>query len=100
MYIQIMYIRRVIAFDWDDENREHLRQHAVSPEEFEQAISRAIDLDEYEHIDGEDRYHAIGIADSGRLIYMVYTPRAGKLRPVTAFTAGPKATEEWRRRNQ
>jgi uncharacterized DUF497 family protein len=87
----------VFEFDWDDANLKHLKRHRVRPEEFEQAILDAVDLD-YEDVGGEDRYHAVGATGSGRLLYMVWTPREGKIRAVTAFTAGRASIREWRQR--
>ena len=84
----------MVRFEWDNPNRDHLKRHNVSPQEFEQAFATAIDLD-YEEVDGEDRYHAIGMTNTGRLLYIIWTPRAGRIRAVTAFNAGPKAAKEW-----
>ena len=89
----------MIEFDWDDANLDHLKEHSVSPEEFEQAVLNAVDLDDgYEEVAGEDRYHIVGMTPAGRLLYMVYTPRFGKVRAVTAYTAGPKVAKEWDQR--
>jgi uncharacterized DUF497 family protein len=83
-------------FDWDKANITHLKRHNVSPEEFEQAMAAfRVDL-EAEEIDGEFRQHTIGMTNSGRLLYMIWTMRSGLHRAVTAYTAGPLATERWK----
>jgi uncharacterized DUF497 family protein len=88
----------VAQFDWDDANRNHLRRHRVSPDEFEQAMSNdPLDL-EWEGVDDEIRYHTIGTTDSSRVLYMVWTPRDGAIRAVTAFTASRAAKQAWLRR--
>lgn len=84
-------------FDWDKANRDHLGRHRVRAEEFEQAMSNEpIDL-EWEDVEGEIRYHAVGATDSGRVLYMVWTVRGEAIRAVTAFTAPPAATLAWQR---
>ena len=45
-----------------------------------------LDLD-YELIDHEERYRAIGLTSGGRLLSVVYMVRDGRVRGVTAFAA-------------
>ena len=83
-------------FNWDEANITHLKRHNVSPEEFEQAMATfRIDL-EAEDVDGELRQHTIGMANSGRLLYMVWTVRNGLRRAITAFTAPVSAKKQWK----
>jgi len=46
-----------------------------------------LDMD-YESIDNEERYRAVGLTSGGRLLSVVLTVRDGRLRAVTAFPAG------------
>lgn len=76
-----------IEFDWDDSNIKHLAAHEVTPSEFEQVLNNEpLDLD-YELIEGEERYRAVGLTSGGRLLSVVYTIRDGKVRGITAFPA-------------
>ncbi len=76
-----------IEFGWDNENREHLAAHKVAPAEFEYALTNnAVDLG-YELIDDEERYRAVSPTSAGRLLTVVWTPRNGSVRAVTAFPA-------------
>lgn len=76
-----------IEFEWDDGNIRHLAVHGVTPGEFEQVLNNEpLDLD-YESIDGEDRYRAVGLTVAGRLLTVVFTIRSGKVRGITSFAA-------------
>ncbi|MCH7979745.1 MAG: BrnT family toxin [Acidobacteria bacterium] len=77
-----------IEFDWDEENRKHLKSHRVSPQEFEQVIANdPLDL-EYQLESGEQRYKSLGVTEMGRALIIVWTLREGKVRAVTADPAG------------
>ena len=72
-------------FQWDNANREHIAQHRVTPQEFEEAMANdPIEMAEY-IVGREPRVHVVGMTDSGRLLEMVYTIRGGRIRAVTAF---------------
>jgi uncharacterized DUF497 family protein len=76
-----------IAFDWDDENRNHLDAHNVVPAEFEQLLNNdPVDLD-FEVVDNEERYRSVGLTNGGRLLSVAWTIRNGKVRAITAFPA-------------
>ena len=77
-----------IEFDWDEQNRTHLQSHHVAPEEFEQVIDNdPLDL-EYQVENGEGRYKSLGVTDRGRALIVVWTLREGKVRALTAYSAG------------
>jgi uncharacterized DUF497 family protein len=82
-----------IEFDWDDANIRHLNRHRVSPHEFEEVIGGdPFDL-EYLNVNGEDRFKIVGATLSGRVLIGVWTPREGRIRPVTAYEASRKYLE-------
>ena len=91
MYIQCGNLTDVAAepeFDWDERNIAHLKRHRVTPEEFEQVIlSDPFEL-EYQVGVGEERYKALGMTVEGRILAVVWTPREGRVRAVTAYPAG------------
>ena len=81
-------MEEAIEFDWDEQNKKHLKSHGVSPQEFEQVIvNDPLDL-EYQVESSEERYKALGVTDNGRVLIVVWTLRAGKVRAVTAYPAG------------
>ena len=76
-----------IGFDWDEANRKHLAAHQVTPAEFEQVMhSDPVDIG-MELIGGEERYRSVGMTVRGRLLTVVWTMRAGKLRAVTVVSS-------------
>ncbi len=85
--IQLICAHKEIEFDWDEGNTTHLAAHQVTPAEFEQVLNNdPLDLD-YESVDNEDRYRAVGLTDGGRLLSVVFMVRNGKVRGITAFPA-------------
>jgi uncharacterized DUF497 family protein len=77
-----------IEFDWDAENVRHLKRHDVTPREFEELISGEPAYLEYQATEDEDRYKVLGSTKSGRVLIAVWTPRAGRVRAITAYDAG------------
>ncbi len=77
-----------IEFDWDEQNKTHLKSHRVWPQEFEQVIENdPLDL-QYQVESGEERYKSLGVTNRGRALIVVWTLREGKVRAVTAYPAG------------
>lgn len=76
-----------IEFDWDDENKKHLKAHEVAPAEFEQLLNNdPVDLT-FEWVGDEQRYRSVGLTNRGRLLSAAWTIRKGKIRAMTAFPA-------------
>ena len=89
-----------IEFDWDEENTKHLAGHKVTRAEFEQVIMNdPVDI-AYEWIGDEERYRSVGVADSGRLLSVVWTIRGGKVRGITAFAASASDKKAFQERCQ
>lgn len=86
-------------FDWDDENIAHIAQHGVQPWEAEEAL-----LDPGRtrtpayRVGRETRRAALGATDVGRILFVVYTRRRGRVRVVTARDAGDREKRRYRRR--
>jgi uncharacterized DUF497 family protein len=75
------------GFDWDQENIGHLERHQIVPDEAEQVIqNRPVDLAS-ELRNGEERVPHIGETDAGRILIVVSTMHAKKIRVVTAWPA-------------
>jgi len=77
-----------IEFDWDEQNRSHLKRHRASPQEFEQAMMNDPIHLEYQVENGEARYKALGISNTGRELIAVWTLRKERVRAVTPYPAG------------
>jgi uncharacterized DUF497 family protein len=77
-----------IEFDWDTANTEHLKRHRVTPKEFEELMTGNPVYLEYQTQNSEDRYKVLGATKAGRILIAIWTPREGKVRAITAYSAG------------
>ena len=80
-------VNGVIEFDWDAENMRHLKQHHVTPYEFEELMAGDPVYLEYQVESDEERYKVLGATKAGRILIAIWTPRAGRVRAVTAYGA-------------
>ncbi|MGH3087709.1 MAG: BrnT family toxin [Rubrobacteraceae bacterium] len=87
-----------MEFDWDDGNLAKLARHGVDQEEVEQALK------DFEgkaagayNTETERREAWIGATDEGRTLFVVYTLREEKLRPVTFRDADDAEKRRYRR---
>jgi hypothetical protein len=73
----------VTGFDWDEGNaRKTVDKHAVSQAEAEQIFFNEplLLLQDQPHSEQEQRFHALGRTDEGRLLHITFTMRdAGRL---------------------
>ncbi len=86
-------------FDWDEGNEGHVLDHGIDPAEVEEALldPGRIGADAY-NVPWEKRDAFIGATDEGRILYVVYTPRSEKVRPITARDADEGQKRRYRRR--
>jgi len=71
---------QVTGFDWDEGNaRKSTEKHGVSQAEAERIFFNQplLLLPDPEHSQDEARYHALGATDTGRLLHLTFTLRAG-----------------------
>ena len=74
-----------LGFDWDGANVEHIAHHDVTPDEVERVmLNSPVEID-YQLVDGEERFVAVGMTGAGRFLTIIWTDRAGLVRIVTAF---------------
>jgi uncharacterized DUF497 family protein len=75
------------GFDWDEGNLlKNWEKHRVSASECEQVFFNrplVAGLDE-KHSKTENRYHALGLTDIGRRLFVVFTIRHNKIRVISA----------------
>lgn len=87
-------------YDWDRHNRAHIAAHQVEPHEVEEVLANQpiyietrIDTES-----GEERILELGHTDRDRVLFVAWTPRGGRTRPVTAFEANRKTRTAYERR--
>ena len=77
-------------FEWDnDKARTNLEKHKVS---FAEAVTVFHDplvasMPDLDHPGGEERFIAIGLSASGRLLIVIYTERGGRTRIISCRKA-------------
>jgi uncharacterized DUF497 family protein len=81
-------VGEAIEFDWDEHNLSHLKSHRVSSTEFEEVITGDPIGVAYQSEGGEERYKSLGVTRRGRMLIVVWTLRQGRVRAVTAYSAG------------
>jgi len=80
-------LSKCTGFEWDEHNSEkNWRKHQVMPSECEEVFfNRALVIkDDTKHSEKESRYYCLGHTDSGRLLFVVFTVRRGKIRVISA----------------
>lgn len=83
-------------FDWDVGNIDHISTRTITPTKVEQAIQ---DLNQIEarsySLQGERRQAITGMAEDGDLLFVVYTEREGRIRPLSARRANRQERKEY-----
>ena len=88
-------------FDWDEEIEDHIAEHGVTPEEAEDALLDPHRIPDVAYSTSTERRHAIiGATQAGRILFVVFTLRRGRIRVVTAFPAPRRARLRYRRRRR
>ncbi len=85
--LDTMKIETVTGFDWDDGNRlKNQDKHGVSMEEAESAFFNRplLVLPDVRHSADEPRSYGLGRTDDGRLLFIAFTIRGGKIRVISA----------------
>ena len=82
-------------FDWDESNRSHLARHRISRSEFEQVMRNAPLFVEFSDESGEERWYAVGATERLRVLYLVFTYRGERVRPITGWNANKKLRETY-----
>jgi uncharacterized protein len=79
-------------FDWDRHNIAHVAKHKATPEEIQEVLSNdpVFIETEIDELSGEERISELGHTNAGRILFVVWTPRGRRSRPVTAYDADPK----------
>ncbi len=75
------------GFEWDEGNeRKGQQKHHVSQGEAEQVFfsTPLFIVEDVSHSETEDRYHALGKTEAGRLLHITFTIRTKKIRVISA----------------
>ncbi|GMQ83957.1 MAG: BrnT family toxin [Gammaproteobacteria bacterium] len=79
---------KITGFDWDEGNARKNEKHGVSMAEAEQVFFNTplLLLEDFKHSSQEPRFHALGKADSKRLLHITFTLRHAreKIRVISA----------------
>lgn len=75
-------------FDWDGGNEDHILAHGVAAIEVEEALLDPEGLRaDARNAPGERRFAFIGVTEEGRILFIIYAERDGRVRPITARDA-------------
>jgi uncharacterized protein len=89
--------------DWDEANESHIGAHGVGREGVEEALldTDQVSSDAYDIVTPfgkEERESVIGKAEGGSILFVVYTWRGGKVRPISAREANEMEKRRYRKR--
>ena len=89
-----------MRFDWDAGNWPKCGRHGVSKEEIEDLFENdpLIVPDKTDH-GAEERLNAIGTNNGGEHIFVVFTLRLGRIRPISARHMHDKEVKRYERDN-
>jgi len=89
------------AFDWDDENVDHVSDHSIRPDEAEDALldPQRIPAPAYS-VRTEPRRAVLGTTTAGRLLLVVFAIRQGRIRVVTARDVTDRERRRYRQRGK
>lgn len=90
--------KKLKGFEWDKGNLEHIKKRGVDYKEAEQVFFNKpflVNVDE-EHSQLEKRFQALGQTGKGRLIYIAFTLRKNKIRPISVRDQSKKERKEFK----
>ena len=92
----MVILPKPITFEWDKGNLEHIEKHSVDYRECEEIfLNEPLLLSEDEaHSKIERRFHALGVTNERRLIFLAFTIRKNKIRVVSARDQNRKERKE------
>ena len=76
-----------LEFDWDPANVRHLARHRIAPAEAEAVFRNQPVIVDHRVVGGEERWTAVGVTNSLRVLVVVFTMRGMRIRPVTGWKA-------------
>ncbi len=99
----IHYFPGIIAFDWDDGNRDkNFLKHKVTNHECEQVFFNEplIILDDKKHSQAENRYAVFGRTDEDKKLTIIFTLRGKLIRIISARMMNKREREFYGKEGQ
>jgi len=84
-----------VSFNWDARNIAHLARHRIKPVEVEEFFHNDPAIRSHEVVGGEDRWTAVGTTSALRVLVVVFTVRAERIRPITGWNADRRTKKEY-----
>ncbi|OGH14240.1 MAG: hypothetical protein A2687_05955 [Candidatus Levybacteria bacterium RIFCSPHIGHO2_01_FULL_38_26] len=78
--------KSVLEFEWDKGNINKPKKHGLTIEETEEVFfdNRKKTFKDKLHSKGEERFRIVGETKKGKLLFVVFTKRKGKIRIISA----------------
>jgi uncharacterized DUF497 family protein len=90
-----------LDFEWDEHNENHVLGHGVEPDEAEEGLLDPERVGVPAHNpEGERRWAVLGTTEEGRLLFVVFTHREGRVRVVIARDASRREKRSYRKRRR
>jgi len=84
-----------VEFDWDESSLRHLARHRITRREFEEAMTSDPVFVGFGDERGEDRWYVLVATNNLRVLYLAFTIRGERIRPVTGWDADEKLREAY-----
>ena len=87
MEFDCLALESVVGFDWDDGNLyKNEKKHGLKWQEIEEVFfNRPLLVNEdKKHSEKEERCFALGVTNSGKRVYVVFTKRGDRIRVISA----------------
>jgi uncharacterized DUF497 family protein len=72
----------------------NLARHMITPEDVEELFANEPAIVEYEFLEQEHRWSAVGATNSLRVLVIVFTVRGERIRPITGWVADRRTRQE------
>ncbi len=86
---------RDIEFHWDDQNEKHLAKHGISRLDAEDVLSGSHIISEFQMEENEERWIAVGVTRTGRILVIVFAVRGESVRPITGWLADKETADQY-----
>jgi len=90
-------VSKIVGFEWDKGNLEHVKKHNVNYRECEEVfLNKPLIVNEDEtHSQTEERFRVYGQTNKKRLIFMIFTIRNNKIRVISCRDQNKKERKEF-----
>jgi uncharacterized DUF497 family protein len=87
-----------MELDWDDDNIEHIGRHSITPDEVAEALDDPKRKGAPVYSVGDEvRHGRLATTQEGRVLFVVFVSRHGKVRVITARDATDAERRFYRR---